>query len=371
MFIYEYYNSSRGKCKEANGHFYVQNFYFCIILIVRRIGRMDELRKIRLSVLLLLSFALGACSIYQDVYRINIGGVDYFDVTQNTVTALSQIWLEIGLESEMRVTKGSVESANLIESGSLSSAIISQGVARHYVMDNVQFGEGGVHSNIRAGVVLSRRYSQAWTIRDDIQNYLDFENKVICIGPEGASGREYLEKILNALGIRPRKFIYADYHKSKDILEAGRADVFFGCMEAPTRFIEKDIEELGARVISLTDTQIDIVLKEEPMFVLHHFPEDLYGGQCEGKRTVGDHYVYCFSKDLPEDLVYGFVKNMFENKHILVSYSSEYEDFGPEYLNQLIFPLHQGAYRYYVEKGIWVPDTAKPIDQIGGTNNSQ
>ncbi|MDO4754346.1 MAG: TAXI family TRAP transporter solute-binding subunit [Bacillota bacterium] len=310
---------------------------------------------------------LNACSYNQDISRINIGGVDYCDVTQLTVQALSQIWLEMGLASEMRVTRGSVESADLLESGRLISAIISQGVARQYVGRSVSEAPDAPksNSNIRAGVVLSRRYSQAWTVRNDIQNYLDFENKVICVGPEGGSGKEYLEKILGALGIKPRKYIYADYDKSQEILQSGRADVFFGCLEAPACFVDRDIDVLGARVISLTDTQIDIVLKEQPMFVAHNFPDRAYGEQYKGMRTVGDHYVYCFSKNVPEDIVYNFVKNIFDNKHILQLHSDEYDDFGPEYLNQLILPLHNGAYRYYVEKGIWVPDTAKPIDSLG------
>lgn len=320
-------------------------------------------RKLLCAFLMISIVVFSSCGI-QDNSRINIGGVDYCEMTELTVQALSQIWLEMGLESEMRVTKGSVESADLIESGRLVSAVISQGVARHYTVDGSEVEELSTYSNIRAGVVLSRRYSQAWTIRDDIGGYLDFENKVICVGPEGGSGKEYLEKILDALGIKPRKLIYADYNNSSEIMKSGRADVFFGCLEAPSRFIQNDIDKNGARIVPLTDTQIDIILKEEPMFVVHDFPEHVYNEHCTGKRTVGDHYVYCFSKNLPEDLVYGFVKNIFENKHILQRYSGEYDNFGPEYLNQLILPLHNGAYRYYVEKGIWVPDTAKPIDSI-------
>lgn len=306
-----------------------------------------------------------SCSFDHELSKINIAGIDYCNISQMTVQAISQIWLEMGIESELRLTKGSVESANLLESQKVLSAILSQGVARNFSMECADAEDVAAYSNIRAGVVLSRRYSQAWTIRDDITNYMDFEGKIICVGPDGGSGKEYLKRILNALGVRPKKYIYADFDVSQEVLTSGRADVFYNCSESPLFYIERDIEQIGAKLISLTDTQIEMILNEEPIFVAHEFPKGIYGGAYEGVKTVGDHFIYCFSKNVPEDVVYSFVKSIYENSHILKSYSNEYDDFGPQYLNHLTIPLHNGAYRYYVEKGIWIPDSAKPVDGFG------
>lgn len=304
--------------------------------------------------------AMISCNGDKNYEKVSIGTIDYCNVILKTGQAISQIWTEMGVESEVVLTNGSVDSAERMDAGRLKTAIMSQGVGHRFA---VRESDAERPSNIRSGVVLSFRYAQAWTIREDIKDYLDFEGKVICVGPEGSSGKEFLEMILNALGVKPRKLIYGDYSHSKEILSSGRADVMFGCLEAPSCILSDDVAQIGARFIFPTDVQLDIIVSEVPVLLAVPLPPTAYGEEYSNVFTIGDYQVYCFSKDVSEELVYSFIKTIYERKHVLELHSEEYKDFGPEYLSDLIIPLHNGAYRYYVEKGYWVPDAAKPIDE--------
>jgi len=66
------------------------------------------------------------------------------------------------------------------------------------------------------------------------------------------------------------------------------------------------------------------------------------------------------SADTNEELVYQITKAVFENIDILESTHSGGETTRLENIEEQPIPLHKGAYRYYEEMNIEVPDELLP-----------
>jgi len=67
-------------------------------------------------------------------------------------------------------------------------------------------------------------------------------------------------------------------------------------------------------------------------------------------------------KDLSEDLVYNLTKTTFENLDYLLNVDIAAADISTDNLNAIVTPLHPGAYKYYTEIGVDIPDNIKPVN---------
>jgi hypothetical protein len=66
-------------------------------------------------------------------------------------------------------------------------------------------------------------------------------------------------------------------------------------------------------------------------------------------------YMICH-KDAPEDFIHEVVKKSFENVDIIIAAHASAKEMKPEAIVHSPTPLHQGAVKYYKEKGIKIPD---------------
>ena len=91
-------------------------------------------------------------------------------------------------------------------------------------------------------------------------------------------------------------------------------------------------------------------------------PAGTYPGQKEDVMAPSATNEFIAGNHLPEDLVYEITKAFWENIDQVVALS---EGFKPYFkveqaLDGLGLPLHKGAYKYYVEIGLDVPEHLKP-----------
>ena len=65
---------------------------------------------------------------------------------------------------------------------------------------------------------------------------------------------------------------------------------------------------------------------------------------------------------MSEDLIYDLTKTTFENLDYLLNVDIAAAGISTDNLNVMVTPLHPGAYKYYTEIGLEIPDNIKPID---------
>jgi hypothetical protein len=93
-------------------------------------------------------------------------------------------------------------------------------------------------------------------------------------------------------------------------------------------------------------------------------PAKTYPGQDDDVPMIGYGNQFIINKDMPEDLVYGIAKAMWENHtkfHQVQPKLNEHILLKNALLGATI-PIHRGAYKYYKEKGLEIPKKGMPID---------
>ena len=272
------------------------------------------------------------------------------------------VWNSIGVTASAEVTGGSVHNVNLIQAGDLGSALISQGAA-YQGWEGVGLFEGQEPAKkLRTALPLHPSFIHGWTLDKNINSYSDFGGKVVCGGPAGGTSDEYSKEILNILGVPVKQFVNTAFSDASNMLRDGMVDVFTSSMGAPAGATAECASTLGAKIIGVSEKEAEIVMAKVPFYAKMDIPANTYDGQTEPLPTIADVNAYFFSSDVPEDVVYEFVKAAYAQVADLEQAFAGVKDMTLENVKNLRLPLHKGAYKYYQEMGVEVLEAAMPID---------
>ena len=101
--------------------------------------------------------------------------------------------------------------------------------------------------------------------------------------------------------------------------------------------------------------EIDALVKNKPYYAYATIPGKLYANNPEPTRTYGVLATVVTSAKVPADVVYVMTKAVFDNLDEFKKLHPAFANLKPEEMvkNGLSAPLHEGAARYYREKG-WI-----------------
>jgi TRAP transporter TAXI family solute receptor len=272
------------------------------------------------------------------------------------------VWNKLGVTASAEVTGGSVHNCNLIAAGDLGSALISQGAAFQSWEGTGLFAGEEPNKKLRTALPLHSSYIHGWTLDESINSYKDLGGKIVCGGPAGGTSDEYNKEILGILGVEVGKFVNTSFSDSTNMLRDSTVHVFVSSMGAPAAAVAEAASTLNAKIIGVSDDEADIVMKEVPFYVKLALPANTYSGQTEPVPTIADVNAYFFSVDVPEEVVYEFVKASYESLEELSQAFGGIREMTLENVMNLKLPLHKGAYKYYQELGVEIPEAAMPID---------
>lgn len=115
-------------------------------------------------------------------------------------------------------------------------------------------------------------------------------------------------------------------------------------------------------VFGLPEKDIKVILKKYPKMREVHVPANVYQGQDYTFSTIASYMVLIANKDLPESLIYALTKTTFENLEKLGTAYRPFKMMKAENIKYLPIPMHEGAYKYFKEKGIFIPKAIRPVD---------
>jgi TRAP transporter TAXI family solute receptor len=107
--------------------------------------------------------------------------------------------------------------------------------------------------------------------------------------------------------------------------------------------------------VSLTGPAVDRLVKERPYFAVATIPGGMYPNNPQPTTTFGVQATIVSSAKVPADVVYTIVKTVFDNLDEFKKLHPALANLKPEDMikNGLSAPLHEGAVKYYKEKG-WI-----------------
>jgi hypothetical protein len=113
----------------------------------------------------------------------------------------------------------------------------------------------------------------------------------------------------------------------------------------------------NSRIVEVTGPEIDRLIEENPFYARVVVPGGLYPGNPDPVSTFGVKATVVASSDLDADTVYQIVKAVFENLDRLGAMHPAFAGLDPKKMisEGLSAPLHEGARRYYIERG-WITE---------------
>jgi hypothetical protein len=132
-----------------------------------------------------------------------------------------------------------------------------------------------------------------------------------------------------------------------------KIDGFYYGVGHPSANIQDPTTACGARLVPVTGPAVDKLVKGNPFYAYATIPGGLYKNNPEPTKTYGVLATMVTSTKVPADVVYQVVKALFDNFDEFKKLHPAFAHLEPKDMvkNGLSAPLHDGAVKYYKEKG--------------------
>ncbi|HMS06950.1 MAG TPA: TAXI family TRAP transporter solute-binding subunit [Burkholderiaceae bacterium] len=264
-----------------------------------------------------------------------------------------------GIRCSVESTGGSVFNINTIKGGELDLGFAQSDVQFNAAKGQAQFKDGGAHGDLRAVFSV---HPEPFTVvarkETNIGKFEDFKGKRFNVGNPGSGTRASMEELLGAMGWKLSDFSLASELKADEhgpALCDGKIDGFFYGVGHPSANIQDPTTSCGAKLISLTGPVVDKLVADKPYYAKATIPAGLYPNNPQATQTYGVLATVVASSKTSPDTVYQVVKAVFDNFDEFKKLHPALAHLKPENMvkDGLSAPLHEGAVRYYKEKG-WV-----------------
>ena len=264
-----------------------------------------------------------------------------------------------GIRCSVESTGGSVFNVNTIKAGELDLGFTQSDVQYNAVKGLNQFKDGGAVSDLRAVfAVHPEPFTVAARKEANIAKFEDFKGKRFNVGNPGSGTRASMEELLGAMGWKLNDFSLASELKADEhgpALCDGKIDGFFYGVGHPSANIQDPTTSCGAKLVSLTGPAVDKLVADKPYYAKVTIPAGLYPNNPQATNTYGVLATIVASAKTPPDTIYAVTKAVFDNFDEFKKLHPALAHLKPEDMvkNGLSAPLHDGAVRYYKEKG-WI-----------------
>lgn len=252
-------------------------------------------------------------------------------------------------------TGGSMENIRRLESGEMQFAVSNSSITYFAVR-----GEEGWEKkyNVKAVMTLFPNVAMFVTRKDaGISKIADLKGKRVSMGPEGAGFEYFIRPILKAHSLTYADFepVYAGQQTSVDYLGDGSIVAAFLGGGVPTGSITSAASTMEILLVPFGETEQKQLIADYAFFDAATIPAGTYKGQdaaFNGMDVGSAHLITSGTAD--EELVYQFVKTLFENRDTVaekhkagkaINEKNVVRNTGTEF--------HPGAIRFYKEAGIW------------------
>jgi len=304
---------------------------------------------------------MGAAQAQQKFVTIGTGGVTgvYYAAGGAICRLVNKDRAKHGIRCSVESTGGSVFNVNTIKAGELDFGFTQSDVQFNAVKGLNQFKDGGAVGDLRAAFAV---HPEPFTVvarkEANIAKFEDFKGKRFNVGNPGSGTRASMEELLGAMGWKLSDFSLASELKADEhgpALCDGKIDGFFYGVGHPSANIQDPTTSCGAKLVPLTGAAVDKLVADKPYYAKVTIPGGLYPNNPQATATYGVMATVVVSAKTPADTVYNVVKAVFDNFDEFKKLHPALASLQPEHMvkDGLSAPLHDGALRYYKEKG-WV-----------------
>jgi uncharacterized protein len=290
---------------------------------------------------------------------IGTGGVTgvYYAVGGATCRLVNKDKAKTHLRCSVESTGGSAYNVNTIKAGELDF-----GMSQSDVQYEGYKGVGNFKQPFPEMRSVFSVHPEPFTLvaRKDanIHSIVDFKGKRLNVGNPGSGTRAAIEELFQAVGMKMSDLglaaeLKADEHGAA--LCDNKIDGFFYGVGHPSANIQDPTTTCAAQLVPITGPAIDALVKKHPYYSYATIPGGLYSNNPQPTKTYGVVATLVTSSKVPADEVYEVTKAVFENFDEFKKLHPAFAHLDPKAMISagLSAPLHEGALRYYREKG-WI-----------------
>ncbi|WP_290788016.1 TAXI family TRAP transporter solute-binding subunit [Halomonas sp.] len=305
---------------------------------------------------------LSAPAVAQDRFiTIGTGGQTgvYYVVGQSVCRMVNRGSDDHNIRCNAPTTGGSVANVNGMKSGDLDMGVVQSDVQYRAYHGEDNFESDGPWEEMRAVFTMHGEPLTVVARADSgIEHFSDFPGKRVNIGNPGSGQRNTMNVVMDAMGWDTDTFSLAsqlDAAEQAAALSDNNIDAMVYVVGHPNGSIQEATTTIDARLIPVTGPEIDEIIEENPFYTRSVIPGGLYRGNDEDVETFGVAATFVSSTAVDEDVIYETVKAVFENFDRFTRLHPAFANLNEEDMisDGLTAPLHDGAARYYRERG-WI-----------------
>ena len=314
--------------------------------------------------LLSVAVCLGACGApAAPVHRLSIatggtGGVFYpygGGIAKVLSTSLP------GIEVTAEVTAASVDNLKFLKQGDSDIAFTMADMAKDGLGGQDAFKEFGAVP-VRALAVLYPSYTHL-VVRGDsgITSVAGLKGKVVSTGPPGAGSAVLANRIMATAGLDPARDIRPhnlSVSQAVDAMKDGKLDAFFWNGGVPTAAVLDLLHSPGLTANILPLDEVLPALQQAygaEMYYRTIIPKTAYNLP-QDVPVVAVAVILVVSEAMPEALAHDITKTLFDEQPALAAIHPQARALAlPAAIWGAAIPFHDGAERFYRERGVWTP----------------
>ncbi|HEX5515231.1 MAG TPA: TAXI family TRAP transporter solute-binding subunit [Gammaproteobacteria bacterium] len=252
---------------------------------------------------------------------------------------------------------GGVANVNGLRSGEFNFGIMQSDHQYKAMKGLPPFEQQGAMEDIRAIFSMQSEVFTVLARRDaNIKALEDLKGKRVNIGNPGSGQRDTFDEIMKVMGWDKSAFALAAELKPAEQASAlgdNNIDAMSYFVGHPNGAILGASATVDAVLVPITGPEIDKLLAEKTYYTKAEIPGGLYRGSDNPTPSIGGKAVLSTTAKVDADVVYQLVKSVFENMERFQRLHPAFKDLKPEEMIKvgLTAPLHEGAERYYKERG--------------------
>ncbi|OOF41362.1 C4-dicarboxylate ABC transporter substrate-binding protein [Rodentibacter mrazii] len=280
----------------------------------------------------------------------------YYVVGQSICQLVNRDTAKTQIKCNAPSTGASVANLNAIAANQMEMGI-AQSDWQYHAYNGTSSFTGKKNDKLRAVFSI---HPEPFTLmaRDDsgIQQFDDLKGKRVNVGDPGSGTRATMNVILAAKGWTDKEFKVASELKPAEMASVmcdNNLDAITYNVGHPNGALKEAAASCNVHLVPITGTEIDKLVADNPYYAKATIPGGLYKGTDNPVDTFGVYATLVTSSDVDVDSVYAIVKAVFDNFDRFKRLHPAFAHLKQEDMikNALSAPLHEGAVRYYKEKG--------------------
>ncbi|WP_207061170.1 TAXI family TRAP transporter solute-binding subunit [Motiliproteus sp. SC1-56] len=323
-----------------------------------------KLKKLFTSSLAAAGLAIGiqsgaAVAAEQSFVTIGTGGQTgvYYVVGQSICRLVNRGSDEHGIKCTAPSTGGSVANLNAIREGGQNMGVAQSDWQYHAYNGTSKFEEQGANKELRAVFsVHPEPFTVVARADSGIKTFDDLKGKRVNVGNPGSGQRGTLEVVMAAKGWTMDDFKLASELKAAEQSQAlcdNKVDAIVYAVGHPNGSIKEATTSCEAVLVPVSGPAIDKLVAENDFYASATIPGGMYNGSDADTETFGVGATFVSSTKTDSETIYQVVKAVFDNFDRFKRLHPAFANLDPAKMikDNLSAPLHEGAERYYKERG--------------------